>query len=241
MSTTLQHSEHAPPPSERPPELQNGDRLTRAEFERRYAAMEHVKKAELIEGEVFMGSRVSFLSHAQPHANVMAWLGLYMMNTTAALCGDNGSVVLDLDNEIQPDAILLIESAAGGQAHIGEDGYIHGAPELVVEIAASSVSIDLNRKLNAYRRNGVHEYVVWRMLDREIDWFVLRDGMFEKQNPDSAGLLRSQVFPGLVLDPAAMIAGNLKAVAASQTSALNSPEHGAFVQRLSLALPSNSA
>lgn len=32
--------------------LENGDRLTRDEFERRYAAMPHVKKAELIEGIV---------------------------------------------------------------------------------------------------------------------------------------------------------------------------------------------
>ena len=36
------------------PPLENGDRLTRVEFERRYDAMPHLKKAELIEGEVFI-------------------------------------------------------------------------------------------------------------------------------------------------------------------------------------------
>lgn len=33
-----------------PPPLQQGDMLTRSEFERRYAAMPHLKKAELIDG-----------------------------------------------------------------------------------------------------------------------------------------------------------------------------------------------
>jgi Uma2 family endonuclease len=148
------------------------------------------------------------------------------------MCGDNSTVVLDMDNEFQPDAVLLIESSAGGRTRIGEDGFVHGPPELVVEISASTVSIDMNRKLNAYRRNGVSEYIVWRVQDSEIDWFVLRSGVFEKLNQDSEGLLRSEVLPGLVLNPAAMISGNLSAVAAAQTAAMESPSHTAFVQRL---------
>lgn len=38
------------------PPLENGDRLSRAEFERRYAAMPHVKNAELINQTVYMSS-----------------------------------------------------------------------------------------------------------------------------------------------------------------------------------------
>ena len=40
--------------------LENGDRLTRAEFERRYAAMPRLKKAELIEGIVYVPSPVRY-------------------------------------------------------------------------------------------------------------------------------------------------------------------------------------
>ena len=38
--------------------LEHGDHLTREEFERRYEAMPHVRKAELIEGVVYMPSPV---------------------------------------------------------------------------------------------------------------------------------------------------------------------------------------
>lgn len=233
MSLTVQNPDSVDRSTDCPPELQNGDRLTRAEFVRRYSAMPHVKKAELIEGEVYMGSPVSFLNHGQPHAQMITWLGMYRMYTPGLLYGDNSTVILDLDNEPQPDAFLLIAHESGGQTRIGEDGFVHGPPELVVEIAASTVSIDMNRKLNAYRRNGVSEYIVWRVLDSEIDWFILRDGVFKKMSPDSAGILRSEVFPGLVLNAAAMIAGNLSAVADAQTAALHSPDHAAFVKRLS--------
>jgi Uma2 family endonuclease len=235
MPLTVQQPEPTPRPAECIPALQNGDRLTRAEFERRYAAMAHVKKAELIEGEVYVGSPVSFVNHGHPHADMIGWLSIYRFATPGVMCGDNSTVVLDLDNEPQPDAFLLITAEAGGQTHIGEDGFVHGPPELVVEIAASTVSIDMNRKLNAYRRNGVSEYIVWRVLDSEIDWFVLRDGVFEKLSQDPAGLLHSEVFPGLALNPAAMISGNLSTVAAAQTAALESPAHASFVQRLSQA------
>ena len=69
---------------------------------------------------------------------------------------------LDEDNEPQPDVLLRIEPDAGGQSRVSGDDYIEGAPELVVEIVASSTSVDLHDKLRAYRRNGVREYVVWR-------------------------------------------------------------------------------
>ena len=51
------------------PPLENGDRLSLAEFERRYENMPSLKKAELIKGVVLMGSPVRFVQHGRPHAN----------------------------------------------------------------------------------------------------------------------------------------------------------------------------
>src|SRR5437764_514536 len=168
LSTPIPHDQ---PPSAAPsPPLENGDRLTRIEFERRYAAMPEVKKAELIEGVVYMPSPVRFEFHAGPHFDLITWAGLYRVSTPGVRGGDNGTLRLDLDNEHQPDVLLMILPGHGGRARIDADGYVAGPPELIAEVAASSVSIDLHARLNAYRRNGVPEYVVWRVYDREIDW-----------------------------------------------------------------------
>jgi Uma2 family endonuclease len=214
------------------PALENGDRLTRAEFERRYDAMPHLKKAELIEGVVYVPSPVRHRQHGSPHAHLVGWLSQYAANTPGIEVGDNSSVRLDLDNEPQPDALLFIDPARGGQVRISADEIIEGAPELVAEVASSSVSYDLHAKLHVYRRNGVCEYIVWRVLEREIDWFVLRAGQYERMPIDAQGLLRSEVFPGLWLDPAALVRDDLATVLAIVQQGLASPEHGAFVTRL---------
>ncbi|WP_083775332.1 Uma2 family endonuclease [Gloeothece citriformis] len=156
------------------PRLENGDRLTRAQFERRYHAMPDHIKAELIEGIVYiMASPLRITQHGEPHAHIMGWLSFYKAFTPNLQLGDNSTVRLDLDNEPQPDALLRIK--VGGQSIIGEEGYVEGAPELIVEIAASSVSYDLHQKLKVYRRNGVQEYLVWRVEDAQLDWFRLRN------------------------------------------------------------------
>src|SRR5262245_6206024 len=214
------------------PPLENGDRLTRAEFERRYDAMPGLKKAELIEGEVYMPSPVRHGRHSHPHTRLVAWLANYETATPGVEAGDNGSIRLDLDNEPQPDAYLIIRPEHGGQARISEDDYIEGAPELVAEVASSSVSYDLGKKLNTYRRNGVREYVVWRVLDRQVDWFVNREGRFELMPPSADGILRSTVFPGLWLDPAALARGEKATVKGILQQGLDSAEHGDFVARL---------
>jgi Uma2 family endonuclease len=214
------------------PLLENGDRLSRAEFERRYGAMPHLKKAELIEGVVYVPSPVRHRLHGRPHTHVIAWLGQYEASTPGVEASDNSTVRLDLDNEPQPDALLLIDPQRGGQTRLSEDGYIEGAPELVVEVASSSASYDLHAKLHAYRRNGVREYVAWRVLDQEIDWFVLREGHYERLQPNRDGLLQSEVFAGLWLDPAALVRGDVAAVLATGQQGLASPEHTAFLARL---------
>ncbi len=129
------------------PELENGDHLTRAEFELRYEAMPHLKKAELIEGVVHMPPPVRHKRHSRPHNHLSTWLGYFEANTPGTEAGDNGSIRLDLDNEPQPDAYLIIDPNCGGQVRFSVDDYIEGAPELVAEVA-SSVSYDLGKKLS---------------------------------------------------------------------------------------------
>ena len=216
----------------RPPVLENGDRLTRAEFERRYEARPDLKKAELIEGVVHMPSPTRFAGHARPHAAVILWLGTYALATPGVQVSDNPTVRLDLDNEPQPDAALLVDPEAGGQARVDEDDYVEGAPELVAEIAASSASYDLHDKLHVYRRSGVREYLVWRTLDGRFDWFELAGGVYRPRTPDAAGAVNSGVFPGLRLATDALLRGDLSAVLAAQQAAVGEPAHAAFAERL---------
>jgi Uma2 family endonuclease len=218
------------PPALIPP-LEAGDRLTRDEFERRYDAMPNLKKAELIEGVVHMPPpAVRWDYHGGPHIHLATWLGMYQLGTPGVWAGDNTSVRLDLENEPQPDLMLLVESGESGQRRLGKDGYVEGAPDLVAEISGSSVSIDMNAKLRVYRRNGVREYIVWRVRDRAIDWFALRQGEYQIL-PQADGITRSEMFPGLWLDNEAMIndpAANLRVL----QQGLDSPEHQAFVAHL---------
>ncbi len=214
------------------PPLKAGDSLTRDEFERRYHARPDLKKAELIEGVVYMPSPVRVKSHGEPHGQVMTWLGTYCASTPGVGFADNATVRLDLDNEPQPDAILRIEPSAGGHSQISEDDYLEGAPELVVEIAASSASYDLHEKLRAYRRNGVQEYLVWRVQDKQLDWFALSHDEYVRLVPDASHIIQSQVFTGLRLDVAALLAGNLAHVLSELQRGLGTPEHVAFVERL---------
>lgn len=216
------------------PPLEAGDRLTRAEFERRYAAMPHVKKAELVEGVVYMPSPVSQEGHGEPHTRVVGWLYAYRRRTPGVESGDNSTVLLDGENEMQPDALLRILPGCGGQTRTVR-GYVVGAPELVVEIAASSASYDLHDKLRAYRRNGVREYVVLRTIEGAVDWFVLREGVYETLPHDDIGRIRSQTFPGLWLDVLGMLRGDPEAILSAVETGCTSPEHAAFVQRLARA------
>jgi len=209
--------------------LENGDRLTRAEFERRYETMPNLKNAELIEGVVYMGSPVRVI-HGQPHAHIMGWLFSYQVATPGIGLFDNTTVRLDADNEPQPDALLRIEN--GGQTIISEDGYLEGAPEFIAEIAASSASYDLRDKLRAYRRNQVQEYLVWQVNEKKIDWFRLREGEYIVLPSDATGTIKSEVFPGLWLAIPALIARNLVEVQSVLQRGLATSEHQSFVEQL---------
>ena len=211
--------------------FENGDRLSRGEFERRYLARPDVKKAELIEGVVLMPSPVS-ATHGEKHGDLLGWLRFYSASTPGVSVLDNATVRLDLDNEPQPDALLRIESETIGRSRIDADDYVAGPPELVAEVAASSAAYDLHDKLRAYRRNGVPEYLVWRVYEREFDWFVLTDGEYRPLAPDAAGVLHSRTFPGLRLARRALLDGDFAAVLAELNRGLDTAEHAAFTARL---------
>jgi Uma2 family endonuclease len=215
------------------PPLTNGDKLTRYEFERRYNAVSKPKKAELIEGIVYiMPAALRFRSHGQPHGRILTWLGNYEAITPGVALGVEPTVRLDLDNEPQPDAVLIILPEAGGQTRISEDDYIDGPPELVVEIAASSVAIDLHGKKQAYRRNGVREYIVWQVLDQKLSWFSLQEGEYLELLPNEEGILKSRVFPGLWLAVNELLTGNMQVVLNVLQAGLQSVEHADFIEKL---------
>jgi Uma2 family endonuclease len=197
------------------PFLDSGARLTRFEFERRYEASPPGIKAELIEGVVYVASPVS-RSHGDEHFRLIGWLNAYAARNPDVAGSDNATIRLDLDNEPQPDAHLRYRS--GGRTRIVKD-YIEGAPELVAEVAVTSESIDLHDKLTAYRRNGVQEYIVWRVYDRAIDWFSLEQGEYVRLMPDARGVVHSRVFRGLRLAVQALVEGDMSAVLDEQLQA----------------------
>jgi Uma2 family endonuclease len=214
------------------PPLHPGDHLSSEEFERRYDAMPDLKKAELIEGVVHMPSPVRHRPHGRPHLRLATWIGVYEAATPGVEGSDNSTTRLGPANTPQPDLLLLIDPARGGQTHISANEYIEHAPELVAEVAASTVDDDLGSKLEVYRRNGVREYIVWRVLNRVVDWFVLRQGQYERLAPGADGILRSEVFPGLWLDANALVRGDMARVLTVVQQGIASPEHAAFVARL---------
>ncbi|MBM3458051.1 MAG: Uma2 family endonuclease [Armatimonadetes bacterium] len=214
------------------PPLRNGDVLGREEFERRYHGEPHCKKAELIQGRVYVPSPLSIQGHARPHAELGTWLGNYYMATPGTLIAGNGTVRLDDRNEPQPDLVLTTDPDCGGRARLGPDDYFEGGPEWIAEIAGSSAGVDLHEKHETYAAHGVGEYVVWRTEDRELDWFVLHEGQYVLQEPDPDGVYRSRQFPGLWLDPQALLNRDFERLLQVLGQGLASPEHTAFLEEL---------
>lgn len=230
MSTALLSR---PSPKKTIPRLENGDHLSRDEFERRYHAMPPDFRAELLEGVVYvMSSPVRVDQHGQPQFELGIWLGNYWLATPGTTGADNSTVRLDMSNEPQPDFVLIVDQASGGASWITSDGYLEGSPELAIEISASSISIDRNLKFDVYRRNGIREYIIWRTEDEELDWFHLVGDGFVSLEADADGVLRSRVFPGLWLNRPALLARDMHAVMATLQLGLASAEHQTFVASL---------
>ncbi len=209
--------------------LENGDRLSRESFEIRYKAMTRIKKAELIEGVVYMSPLVRNF-HSQAHGQIITWLGVYCAASPGVIMNVNTTVRLDTDNEAQPDALLRFES--GGRSKISGDDIVSGAPEMIAEIVSSSASYDLHDKMNVYRRIRVQEYMVWLVHEKRVDWFHYNQGRYYPLWPDAEDIIQSEVFPGLRLSVADLLEGNLAAVLEKLQKGLGTKKHETFIQTL---------
>ncbi|MCC7366681.1 MAG: Uma2 family endonuclease [Dehalococcoidia bacterium] len=194
--------------------LETGDRMDREEFHRRYELAAPDFRAELVEGVVYVASPVRYGLHDEQTMLVREWLAAYRRSHPETRTGHDASVFLDDHNEYHPDAFLF-RTGPGASLREGPDHYLRGAPELVVEVSASTLSRDLNDKKDAYERNGVREYIVWRVLQNAVDWFRLDDGAFARVQPGSDGIIESAVFPGLRLDVPALLAMDSERVLAT--------------------------
>ena len=210
--------------------LVEGQRIDQARFHALYQAMPSGTRAELINGVVLMPSPAGAL-HSRTHFPTIAWLGYYVENTPGLEGLDNASTVLGLRSELQPDAMLRILPQYGGRTRT-DSGFIQGVPEFIVEISHTSRYADLGPKFEDYERAGVLEYLVIAFEPNEAFWFVLRGGRFSDLSPSEDGIFRSQVFPGLWLDPTALFAGDTKRLRAMVDLGCASTEHAEFVGRL---------
>ncbi len=217
-------------PSAIPP-LVAGRRLSQAEFHRRYEAMPPRARAELVGGIVYMPSPMS-ADHGESSPDLIVWLGLYRRRTPGLRLADGATVILGPYGELQPDALMRIEPDLGGKCSVNEDNYLTGPPEMVVEVARSSRLFDLGAKRADYERAGVREYIVVTLDPDDVHWHVRRAGKLVRMRPGRDGLYRSKVFPGLWLDPSALLRGDLDGVIAALDQGLASPEHAEFVAKL---------
>lgn len=238
ISTNPLPAAPAAPPTVLP--FENGDHMSAAEFIRRWEAMparlkEQCKRAELIEGVVRMPP-ISGGYHAGPHADLISLAGLYRWATPGVLGGAPASIILDDNTMPEPDAFLAIAASCGGRARLDDEGFVLGMPEWLAEIASSSVSYDLHAKKDLYRKFKVNEYVVWRVQERALDWFILEGSDF-KPLPMVDGVFKSVVLPGLWLAASALVQGDYATLRQTLEQGLASDEHRLFVSRLQQAKP----
>jgi hypothetical protein len=211
------------------PPLQQGDKLTREEFLRRWEANPEIQNAELIGGIVYMSSPVS-VEHGDRDGDVGTWLGVYRAATVGTASGHNTTSFL-LDDTAQPDLNLRILPEYAGGSWV-EGKFLHGVPEMLAEICASTAAYDLHVKLDLYEAAKVPEYLAVVLFEREIRWHALVDGTYQTIPPGPDGIWRSRVFPGLWLDGAALLKGDMPRVLAVLQQGLKSAEHEAFVADL---------
>jgi Uma2 family endonuclease len=198
----------------RPLPLESWEFMRSREFLRRYERMPWMNKAELIGGIIYLDSRVT-AAHGRADGIMHAWLCTYASRHPETEVLTNATVILDAENTVQPDALLRRLPEHGGLTRVTDGGYLAGPPELIVEVASSSASIDLRDKRRAYCRNGVREYLVWLMAEAHLEWFCLEEDEYRPQLPAADGLLHSRVFPGLRLPVAPLLAGETAKVLAA--------------------------
>jgi Uma2 family endonuclease len=220
-----------PPRTRALPPLENGDHLDQPTFHARYAAMPEDSRAELIGGIVHVPSPQK-VPHSRAQQLVARWLDGYAEATPGTEALLNNTQILGPDSEPEPDACLFISPECGGQVRLDEDDYLHGPPELIVEVSSSTESIDQHRTKHDYQKAGVREYVVLALRTQQVFWFVRRRGKYQEIPLPADGVFRSQAFPGLWLDAEAVLRYQRERVLAALGRGLATPEHAAFVAKL---------
>lgn len=222
----------ARPPRTTPlPALENGDQLDQQTFHARYAAMPEDCRAELIGGIVYMSSPQK-VPHSKAQQLVVRWLAEYAEATLGTDALMNNTQILGPDSEPEPDACLFIAPEYGGRVYVDDDEYLNGPPELIVEVSASTESIDLHRKKHDYLKAGVREYVVLALRMQQVFWFARQRGKYKEVALSPDGLFRSREFPGLWLDAEALLANHRRRVLGALEQGLATPEHAGFVAKL---------
>ncbi|MCI0379808.1 MAG: Uma2 family endonuclease [Gemmataceae bacterium] len=213
------------------PHLESGDRLDQKTFHERYEAMPKHFRAKLIGGIVYVSSPLK-IPHGRGQNCVNRWLYTYEDHTPGVEVFANTTNMMGPDTETQPDAQMNLMAGLSEQIRETDDQCFEGAAELIVEVAWSTESLDLHAQKDAYEHAGVQEYVVIALRMKHVFWFRLQRGKFKELKPDDDGILRSEVFPGLWLDPDAMLRFDTKRLLKVLRQGLASPEHAAFAAKL---------
>jgi Uma2 family endonuclease len=211
--------------------FENGDHMDQKTFHRLYMQTPEGFKAELVGGIVYVASPTSF-RHGRPHLRIVHWLATYLDDTPGVEGFDNTTNVLGEESEPQPDAGMFLTPECGGRVTEDADGILSGPPDLVVEVANTSVSLDLHAKKRDYEAAGVREYLVVRVKSKDAVWFGRGRKGFAELKPGPDGVLRSKVFPGLWLDPAAVFDRSSRRLLDVLRRGLASPEHATFAAKL---------
>lgn len=217
-------SRHLPP-------LENGDKLDQPTFHARYEAMPKGCRAELIGGIVHMPSPQK-IPPSETQLLVSRWLDEYAEATPGTKALLNNTQILGPESEPEPDACLFITPEFGGRVWVDKDEYLHGAPELIVEVSSSTESIDLHRKKQDYQTAGVREYVVLALRTQRVFWFLRQRGTYKEVPLPKDGIFRSRTFPGLWLDAEAMLRCHRSGVLSALKQGLTTAEHTAFIAKL---------
>jgi len=228
-STTLQKASRW---ESRIPLLYCGDHLNQPEFHRRYEAYPDPRaKFELIGGIVYMMAPAGY-EHGKGDYRLTGLIFQYERATTGVEGAQNATIILGEKSEPQPDNVLMVRAAFGGRVRIRgkKTKYIVGPPELVFEVAHSSLAIDLHEKRRDYRAGGVSEYIVFDVDRGQVHWFDLGRDEQVKVPPDR--ILRSRTFPGFWIDTKALIARDVNRLADCLDCGIASPEHAQFVELL---------
>jgi Uma2 family endonuclease len=215
---------------EAPSTLFEGQRLDQPTFHALYEAMPPETRAELIDGVVYLPSPLG-RDHGRAHFPVIAWLSSFVENTPGIEGLDNATAILGWKSETQPDALLRVLPECGGRTR-DEEGYVHGAPELIVEVSKATRYVDLGPKKLDYERAGVLEYVVRAIEPDQIFWFGQEHGVLVQRSMGDDGFYRSTAFPGLWLDPSALLRGDTRRLRAVVELGCATADHAAFVATL---------